>query len=276
MENFSKVTCIFGVGRSGTSWLGQIFDSSPDTRYKMQPLFSYAFKDRLHVRSSKQEMEQFFKELYSCENDFLDQSDNRKRGFYPQLDYKQKNPAMLVFKEMRYLYMLPALLEKLNYIKIVCIVRHPCAVISSWLKAPKEFHPNWNPLFEWEFAQSKNQFKPEEYYGYHRWKEALVLFSEMERQYPQNLLVVKYEDLVFNLIEETKKIYHFCDLGYTDLTENFLIASQSMEKEDPYAVYRRDVQVDEWRNQLPLEIQNKILKDLQEFSWAKKYGYKGE
>lgn len=276
MNSFSKVTCIFGVGRSGTSWLGQILDSSPDTRFKMQPLFSYAFKDRLNARSSKIEMEQFFKELYHCKNDFLDQSENREKGFYPGLDYKKENPDMLVFKEMRYLYMIPALLENLNYIKIVGIVRHPCAVISSWLKAPKEFNSNWNYLTEWEFGQSKNQFKPEEYYGYSKWKEALVLFSEMEEKYPKNFLIVRYEDLVKNSIEETKRIYSFCGLAYTKLTGEFLVTSQNTEKKDAYAVYRKNVQVDEWKEKLPLEIQNKILMDLRSFSWAQKYGYKGE
>ena len=41
---FDRIISIHGVPRSGTSWLGQILDSSPKVRYKFQPLFSYAFK----------------------------------------------------------------------------------------------------------------------------------------------------------------------------------------------------------------------------------------
>ena len=38
---FMKNVAIFGVPRSGTSWLGQIFNSSPMVAYRFQPLFSY-------------------------------------------------------------------------------------------------------------------------------------------------------------------------------------------------------------------------------------------
>ena len=39
---------LHGVPRSGTSWLGNIFNSSPDLTYKHQPLYSYAFKNYLN------------------------------------------------------------------------------------------------------------------------------------------------------------------------------------------------------------------------------------
>ena len=43
-----SITYLAGVARSGTSWLGQIFDSSPEVRYSFQPLFSYEFKNRVN------------------------------------------------------------------------------------------------------------------------------------------------------------------------------------------------------------------------------------
>ena len=54
-----KTIALFGVPRSGTSWLGQIFDSCPDVIYKYQPLFSYAFKNRLNMQSSFDEISNF-------------------------------------------------------------------------------------------------------------------------------------------------------------------------------------------------------------------------
>ena len=41
---YNKIILITGVARSGTSWIGQIIDSSPEVVYRFQPLFSYAFK----------------------------------------------------------------------------------------------------------------------------------------------------------------------------------------------------------------------------------------
>ena len=44
---------IHGVPRSGTSWIGEIINSSPNVLYKFQPLFSYALKDFLTTFSKK-------------------------------------------------------------------------------------------------------------------------------------------------------------------------------------------------------------------------------
>lgn len=51
-----KPIAIFGVPRSGTSWLGQLFNSSERVAYRYQPLFSYAFKGRLNENSTLDEI----------------------------------------------------------------------------------------------------------------------------------------------------------------------------------------------------------------------------
>ena len=40
-----KVIAIFGMPRSGTSFLGQILDSSPSVAYRLEPIFSYKLKN---------------------------------------------------------------------------------------------------------------------------------------------------------------------------------------------------------------------------------------
>src|SRR5689334_7526498 len=37
MTTYPKLVLLFGTPRSGTSWLGKIFDSHPDTLYKHEP-----------------------------------------------------------------------------------------------------------------------------------------------------------------------------------------------------------------------------------------------
>ena len=56
---------IFGVPRSGTSWLSQIFNSHPDVAMRFQPLFSYSHKGRVSEDSSSEEISEFFDELVS-------------------------------------------------------------------------------------------------------------------------------------------------------------------------------------------------------------------
>ena len=43
-----KKIAIFSVPRSGSSWLGQIFNSHEDVSFRMQPLFSYSHKSALN------------------------------------------------------------------------------------------------------------------------------------------------------------------------------------------------------------------------------------
>ncbi len=51
---------VHGVPRSGTSWLSEIFNSSPRVLFKYQPLFSYVLKDFLNPGSSREEIGAFF------------------------------------------------------------------------------------------------------------------------------------------------------------------------------------------------------------------------
>ena len=72
MNIFSgRIVAIHGAPRSGTSWLGQLFNSSENVAYRYQPLFSYAFKQRLTSTSTRREIELFFDDLLFTEDDFV-------------------------------------------------------------------------------------------------------------------------------------------------------------------------------------------------------------
>ena len=60
-----QYVAIHSVPRSGSTWLGQIFNSHPKVNFRYQPLFSYAFKDYLNEASSSEDIEAFFKNIYS-------------------------------------------------------------------------------------------------------------------------------------------------------------------------------------------------------------------
>ncbi|MDH5934310.1 hypothetical protein, partial [Vibrio splendidus] len=54
---------IHSVPRSGSSWLGEIINSSPQVNYSFQPLFSYEFKSYLNENSSLENINNFFYNL---------------------------------------------------------------------------------------------------------------------------------------------------------------------------------------------------------------------
>ena len=112
---------IWGVPRSGTSWLGQIFNSSAHTIYRFQPLFSYAFKHGLSEFSSKSEIDNFFHKISISDDDFvvngmLSSSDKSI------LSFKKKKITHIVMKHVRYLNIIKNLSHKCDNIKLIGIV----------------------------------------------------------------------------------------------------------------------------------------------------------
>lgn len=259
---FKHIISIHGVPRSGTSWLGQIFNSSANTRYKFQPLFSYAFKDIINVRSSKEEILDYYQKLYFTNDEFLDQMKLIDEGYYPIFNKKDKIPDTLVTKMVRYHYLIPKLLEEIENIKIIAIVRNPLAVLSSWKNAPKEFPPELDFEKEWRYAPNRNLFKPEEYFGYEKWKEAAKLFMWAKEMYSRNVMIIRYEKLVFSTERTTKEMFDFCNLEMDLQTIDFIKASKNKQDEDPYSVYKKDMNLEKWQKILPKDIIESVCKDI--------------
>ena len=63
MHTPERIISINGVPRSGTSWLGQIINSSPDVAFRFQPLFSYTHKGALREDSSVMEIMKFYGDI---------------------------------------------------------------------------------------------------------------------------------------------------------------------------------------------------------------------
>ncbi|SFQ35994.1 sulfotransferase family protein [Salibacterium halotolerans] len=257
-----NVISIHGAPRSGTSWLGQLFDSSPETRYKFQPLFSYTFKDYINLHSSPQDIEHFFQSVYSTDDHFLDQQDKKEKGYYPVFENKDNDPDFLVMKMVRYHYLIQYLLTNSPELQVIGIVRNPCGVMNSWRKAPREFLQEWDFNEEWYFGTSKNKFRPEEYYGFHRWKEQAHMFLWLQKNFPQQFKLIRYEDLVGHTEDVVKDLFSFVELPMNDQTQRFIEKSKSVHQDDVYSVYKGNKEVDDWKNELDISIINKIKSEL--------------
>lgn len=256
-----KTIIVAGVARSGTSWLGQIFDSSPDTCYRFQPLFSYAFKNRLTHNTDKIELERFLNELRESHDPFLLQSDKRESGQYPVFS-KSQTPDILVFKENRYQYLFGRVISLLDNIKFVGIIRNPCAVIKSWINNPKEFPEGYSYEKEWRFGNCKNQGREEEFFGFYKWREVTNLYLDLQSKFPRKVTIVKYEDLVSDTFNQVANLFSFCGLEMSQQTEQFLIDCNKKNIESPYSVFKNKSVKDKWRNELPQNIIDEIYFEL--------------
>jgi hypothetical protein len=263
MRSF-RVVSIHGAPRSGTSWLGKIFDSHPDVAYRFQPLFSYRFKGELTSHSSHRDIEHFFRELYRVEDDeFILQTTQRARGVHPAHFEKNPDSGVLVMKEVRYHYLIETLLREVQDIKIVGIVRHPCGAINSWLKTPREFKPEWNAAMEWRDAQSKNQGRLEEYFGFEKWKELARLFLRFKQTFPDAFYLINYEELVENPMAETEKLFNFVGLPMHCQVTAFIQSSHASEVDDPDSVFRTTDVAARWYQELDPSIRDAILRDVE-------------
>ena len=247
---------IFGVPRSGTTWLSQIFNSHPDLVLRFQPLFSYGHKGVLSEYSSAESIQKFFKEILYSQDAFATMTSEVQKN-YPIFE-KSEQLSHIVFKEVRYLHIIENMLTQCGEVKIIGIVRNPLAVLSSWMLAPKEFKQEWDINNEWRTASSKNQGRPEEFFGFDKWKVSSEAFLQFERQFPQQFLLVRYDDLNREPEQATKRIFDFCGLEVSPQVQNFLSESKSRHDTDPYSVYRGQASDNRWKTVLPDEIVKQI------------------
>lgn len=226
-------------------------------------------KGRLTASSSSNDVQEFFSDLAITDDPFLNQADKRRSGRLPEF-LKSNNRSHVAYKEVRYHGILPNLIRRSPTTKLCLIVRHPCAVIHSWLQAPREFRADleWTASEEWRYALKKNLNRSEEYNGYERWKEATLLFHDLASRHPKSVSLVYYHDLVANTYAETKKLFTHCGINLDIQTKQFLDQSTSSENDDAYSVYRKSKRDDQWRAGLDASIVDAIKLDVQASSLA--------
>ncbi|MCB1230173.1 MAG: sulfotransferase [Verrucomicrobiae bacterium] len=271
-----KVTsriAIHGVPRSGTTWLGEIFNSSPRTIYRYQPLFSWAFKHYLGTESDDPTITRFFEEIAESDDAFLCQEEKRESGSLPRFE-KSPDADCVVYKEVRYHHILFRLARSAVDLKLVLLVRSPFAVIHSWLRAPREFRGDlgWKPEEEWRYALRKNLNRPEEFNGFEKWKEATTSFTALAEAFPERVILVEYRELLAEPETVARKLLEFCGLDFQSQTKHFLRDSREKrgEKEDPYGVFRSHRRQDDgWHGKLDPGIVDAITSDLEGTSLAR-------
>jgi hypothetical protein len=228
---------LHSVPRSGSSWLGEILNSSEKVKYCFQPLFSYALKDYLNLSATASNVEVFFGRLQSTEDSFINQTEQRRNGFLPSFR-KASSITHICYKEVRYHNLLQHLCRLDCGLKFILLVRNPIEVMNSWIAAPREFDQGWSVAEELFLAPSKNLGKCEEFYGLKRWAEAAKDFESLRASFPERVLLVKYADLTSDLLNTVRLIFDFCRLELGKQTQQFLEESRTKCVEGVYSVFR--------------------------------------
>ena len=64
--------------------------------------------------------------------------------------------------------------------------------------------------------------------GYEKWKEVTNLFLNLEKKFPNRFHLVNYSNLVSNKMETLKGIFDFCNLPFSEQTQDFLKKSSKL------------------------------------------------
>lgn len=251
-KNKIQPIAIFGAPRSGTTWLGQLFNSSPNTLYRYQPLFSYEFKDYLNEFSKSNDINNFHYELTEASSEFV----------LTNIQFPKDKVTHLVWKEVRYHHITENLLKNSD-IKVVYIKRTPIEVLNSWYQAPKEFNKEWDIQSEWRYAPSKNLNKAEEFNGFEKWLEVNKIHHNNKLNFPNKVHIVDYSYLKSDTVNCIKDIFDFCNLPYSKQTESFIIDSTNRHDNDSYSVYKS-------RN-LDIKLPTNIINEIKNCKRAKAY-----
>jgi len=258
---FRRLVAIMGMPRSGTSWLSQVFDSSPETHFRLSPLFDYEFKNRLDARSSRAEWQAVLEGAYRSSSDFMSQGYRRRAGQYPTFADKLAEPPVLLLKDTRFHELSEPMLAHFSEARLVALVRHPCGAIRSWLQAPREFPAGADPSVEWRTGACRKT-GPGEYWGFDDWMAVTRLYLRLAAERPRQVVVQRYEALVADPERATRRLFAFCDLAYGPQTAAFLDACHRRHDASEYAVFKNPTVATSWRGELAPSIRDAILDEL--------------
>jgi hypothetical protein len=252
---------LLGMPRSGTTWLSQVFESHPQVVVRLSPNFSHSLKDRLHIQSSRSDWEAVLFEASESVDPFLTQDWRRQRGDLPV--HPAKNGAVrLVVKDTRYLSTYRSGMDRLPDARCLYVVRHPCAVLNSWMNSA-EFPEGANIEEQWRSGACRKGEEKGEFWGFEDWRLETLSFLEQQKANPERYRVFSYEQAVRNPQAVFEDLFSFVGLQLHPSTMEFVERSHQSHDGDSYSVFKDPALVlDQWRNTFPSTLAGAISEEL--------------
>ncbi|NDY57959.1 sulfotransferase [Desulfovibrio sulfodismutans] len=259
--DFRSPIFLLGMPRSGTTWLSQIFESSPECLVRLSPNYSFPLKNRLTKDSCLEQWQEVLRLAAVSTDEFLTQNWRRETGeltYFP--DALTRDPLRMAIKDTRYHDVYLSGMELMPQAKAIIIVRHPAAALWSW-RSCKEFPRCANFTQEWRTGLCKKSGVGE-YWGFDDWKKLTNLYVQLEMEYPERYKIIRYENLVNNIQNEVADLFSFSGLHLSRQTILFLQESQSRHDSRPYSVYKTKQVSNAWKENFPKHIFSEISNEL--------------
>lgn len=319
-----KIMGIFGTGRSGSSWLGSIADSHPHVAYRFEPFHRLKHYPAIHqirqllnspelvdadleqayqlllASHPKTERPPFFAKNYFTKGKTWMRLPARVlKPVHPLFRwlYTPKNRPPLIFKEVTLEKMMANLLAKTS-MKVVYLVRHPCAVVNSTLNGmkkgymPEERHHVLDKLLARHDAALAEKYASQFAHMGALEKETLLWRMDVEQGIAaakdhSNALIILYEELCTDPQKVAEKMFQHFELEFSSQTTEYikLFLGENAEKKASYkeygvknyfSVFQNPAKIkDKWKQQLSTEEQQKItsfLEDSEAFHYCVSLG----
>lgn len=219
--DYSRTAFVAGMARSGTTWLGNIVSSQGRNRILFEPFNPYpvgALKTSVYIRYHRPN-DQDATLLDYCEQLFS----GRIRNSWIDQQVEHIYPEYRVVKAVRANLMLKWLCCNFPQLPIVLIIRHPCAVVSSWLKLGWTAERDWNgflsqPDLVHDFLAERSALVeqlvwPEERIAATWCINHLVPFKQLDAG---DVYIVFYENLVMQPELEVPRLFSALRRPYRD------------------------------------------------------------
>lgn len=232
--------------RSGSTWVQSIFEAHPNIKTVYQPLFSYTFKNCINKNSTKKEFNEFVNKIQKTDDEFCCMKSNLHTNYKKTniIRFEKKNIKTIFMKNVHHHNLIETFIKLYPSIKIIGLIREPCSVIYSQINSKHE------KLKDWLNGKDKNQEKEENFFGFNKWLEVKEIFYKIKEKYPENIIIVNYEDLVKNTIVEIEKICKFCNLDLHKNMRKSINLMNSKNEEYDYSVFKNEDTIEKWKGNL--------------------------
>ncbi len=251
---------LLGMPRSGTTWLSQIFESSPDFLVRLSPNYSHPLKNQLDLHTSRDDWMSHLAAAAESDDPFMTQNWRRDTGELTTFASAEATARYLAIKDTRFHDLYQRAMEELDGAKLIYVVRHPAGVINSWWRS-EEFPPDADLGEEWRDGSCRKQ-GPGEYWGFSDWCTITERYLDLEEAAPDRYRVFRYEDLVRDRVGIGTGLFAFVGCELQASTSAFLEESKARHDSRTYSVFKDPSVADRWRSELPVEISEAIQSDL--------------
>ena len=265
-----NLVSLHSAPRSGSTWVQNIFESHPCIITKFQPLFCYEFKNIIHKNSTKNDFNNFIYNIYHSENDFLNMtSDFHKECKAKIPKFSKQTINTMLMKNVHHNHLIKTFIKLCPNIKIIGLVRNPCAVINSFIENKREYKKEWIGTNEWLTGHQKN-IGEEHFFGYNKWKEVIDIFESIKQSCPNNIIIVRFEDILDDPQKEITKLTSFIGICAHENMFNFIEKSHTgTGQTSNYSVIKNKSVKDKWKKTLNPHIIDYIKKDIKNTKYEK-------